>query len=140
MTNSSELDDCLAEVRAHRDALDAILALVGHDPYVAECYNDPHFGETVRQAVEEALGGAPECSVRRYLVILEGLLAARACTGGLSPEAEAEFTEVRLNIWRGLLDHERVILHRPSGLIEKAKARWGGPDSGRGENRTRGGE
>lgn len=75
---TSELDEWVAEVHAHREALDAILALTGHDPHNAECYNDPNFGETVRQSVEEALGGAPGCGVRRYLILIEGLLAARA--------------------------------------------------------------
>jgi hypothetical protein len=44
--------DLLGEDRA---ALDAILALCGHDPHAAECLNDPDFGETVRQAVAKTL-------------------------------------------------------------------------------------
>ena len=121
---TSELDEWVAEVHAHREALDAILALTGHDPHNAECYNDPNFGETVRQAVEEALGGAPGCGVRRYLILIEGLLAARAVSGGLSQETEAELAEVHDMEWRKLADYEHAILDGDHGLIEKAKARW----------------
>jgi hypothetical protein len=45
-------EEDLEVLREHRHALDQIFALVGHKPYNATCYNDPDFGETVRQAVK----------------------------------------------------------------------------------------
>jgi len=50
-----EGEENLTALLEHRTALDAILALCGHDPDFAECYNDPDFGETVRQAVAEKI-------------------------------------------------------------------------------------